>query len=159
LVLGQQQHTIGGGFNASEAFFGEMDEVRVWSLIRSASDIAQNQNTSLVGATDLSGNTAEAGLVAYYRFDEALGGVGHDAARHGHDATIGSGVLWFSHAFYCAGTALDLGNGLVDEQDIFEPLYPFSFTMWVRIVNSRPGPLATRSVLSTPPPAMFTLGY
>ena len=40
LTLGQDQDTVGGGFQSSEAFSGMLDEVRLYARVLSASDIA-----------------------------------------------------------------------------------------------------------------------
>src|SRR5262249_38375301 len=97
LVLGQDQDIIGGGFEAAEAFLGDMDEVRVWSVVRTSAQIAQNFNVALAGN--------EAGLVAYYRFNEGLGAKANDATGLGHHGTLRSGVNWLPHAPYNAGSA------------------------------------------------------
>jgi hypothetical protein len=72
LTLGVLQSTAASGSNF---FQGSLDEVRLWSQVRSASDIA---------AAYLAGpqaNLSQSGLVAYYSFDEGLpGGTNADAA-------------------------------------------------------------------------------
>jgi len=55
--------TLGCNPPINNCFNGEFDEVRVWNIARSATDIAQNYERSL------SGN--ESGLVGYWKFDEA----------------------------------------------------------------------------------------
>ncbi|MEQ6119295.1 LamG domain-containing protein, partial [Reichenbachiella sp. MALMAid0571] len=47
-------------------FFGQIDELRVWSIGRSASDVLNNKDNSLVGN--------EPGLEAYYRLDQGTAG-------------------------------------------------------------------------------------
>ncbi len=56
--------TIGAfeGASAANPFNGEMDEVRIWSKTRTASEIRETMMQTLAGT--------ETGLEAYYRFDE-----------------------------------------------------------------------------------------
>ncbi|MEQ1871679.1 MAG: LamG domain-containing protein, partial [Vicinamibacterales bacterium] len=60
-------------------FDGGMDDVRVWSVTRSAAEIAGARSTELTGS--------ESGLVGYWRFN---GGSGTSAVN---DATTGAGTL------------------------------------------------------------------
>ncbi|MEQ8604225.1 MAG: LamG-like jellyroll fold domain-containing protein [Marivibrio sp.] len=86
LVLGQDQDSVGGGFQPGEAYRGLMDEVRVWSAARSAEQIAASYDAQV--ATDA------ADLVAYYRADGYNGGNLLDGAANGNDASVsGAAVL------------------------------------------------------------------
>ena len=42
LVIGQEQDSVGGGFAASQAFLGTIDEVRVYNRVLSANEIKAN---------------------------------------------------------------------------------------------------------------------
>ncbi len=53
-----------GDIDAAQYFDGKQDDVRVWSDIRTASEMNDNQCTELVGD--------EAGLAAYWRLDNSL---------------------------------------------------------------------------------------
>jgi hypothetical protein len=76
---------IGSIDGASNMFKGEMDEVRVWSVTRSAGEIAADVAHSPAGA--------QAGLVAYWTFDDAInGGRSIDLSGSGNDVTLGDGV-------------------------------------------------------------------
>jgi hypothetical protein len=69
-------------------FRGQLDEVRVWTVVRSPSDIATDMRHS-------SGQAA-AGLVAYWTFDDATSiGRSIDLSGHGGDVTFGDGVAAF----------------------------------------------------------------
>ena len=77
--------TIDGSNNL---FKGELDEVRIWSVTRSASEVvADMQHSSGPGQT---------GLVAYWTFDDAdNGGISRDLSGMGNDVTLGDGfVAW-----------------------------------------------------------------
>ena len=50
---------------SGRTFAGTIDEVRIWNIARSATDIQSNMTTSFTGN--------EPGLVAYYKLDEGLG--------------------------------------------------------------------------------------
>ncbi|MFZ1080687.1 MAG: LamG domain-containing protein [Candidatus Kryptoniota bacterium] len=79
--------------NYTEYFNGVIDEVRIWNVVRSQSDIAENMRKELTGT--------EGGLVAYYKFDEALGStIIHDATSNHNDGKLyGNSMLVSSTAF------------------------------------------------------------
>jgi Concanavalin A-like lectin/glucanases superfamily len=70
---------------SAELYKGLMDEVRVWSVVRSAADIQKDMlHRSPQGDT---------GLVAYWTFDDAQsGGRSLDMTAGGNDVTLGDGV-------------------------------------------------------------------
>ncbi len=66
-------------------FAGEMDEVRVWTVTRSASQV--------MGDMQPSSGQGETGLVAYWTFDDANHvGFSVDLSGNGNDVTFGDGV-------------------------------------------------------------------
>jgi hypothetical protein len=76
--------TIGGYTEDGNYFSGMFDEFRVWNVARSASDITSTMKKTLVGN--------EAGLVAYFKFDETSGSSAADSVTTpGH--TAHNGVL------------------------------------------------------------------
>ncbi|MDB6068429.1 MAG: hypothetical protein JWR26_4637 [Pedosphaera sp.] len=79
---------IGAGplANDSAFFIGLIDDVRIWSVARSASDIVSNMFTPLTGA--------EPGLLAYYRFDEGAGSTTVDSSSNGRTGTLVNSPLW-----------------------------------------------------------------
>jgi hypothetical protein len=70
---------------SSELFAGELDEIRVWTVVRSAAEVQADMQH---------GPPAPApGLVAYWTFDDAgSGGRALDASGSGNDVTLGDGV-------------------------------------------------------------------
>lgn len=73
------------GLNNQE-FKGQIDEVRVWNVARSAAQIASTINSSVpVNA---------AGLVGYWKMDEGTGTTTADATANGNTGTLTSGPLW-----------------------------------------------------------------
>lgn len=72
--------------NYREYFRGDLDDVRVWNVVRSAAEIHANYNHVLTGT--------EPGLVAYWKFDEAPGATtALDATPNHNDATLENGAL------------------------------------------------------------------
>jgi hypothetical protein len=76
-----QKHLNFGFSNdaASQYLVGEMDELRVWEVVRTEEEIKDNMNKTLTGDEDL--------LFAYYRFDEVSGEVLPDLLE-GHDGVL-----------------------------------------------------------------------
>ena len=67
-------------------FTGSIDEVRVWNVARTASEIAADMRLRLIGN--------EPGLVGYYRFDEGAGTTALDATSRGNDAALRNGPTY-----------------------------------------------------------------
>ncbi|RKY05206.1 hypothetical protein DRP77_01660, partial [Candidatus Poribacteria bacterium] len=61
LVIGQDQDTLGGGFQIEQAFRGNIDEVMIWRVVRTAEQIREDMGRELIGTED--------GLVLYMRFE------------------------------------------------------------------------------------------
>jgi hypothetical protein len=64
------------------SFSGLMDEVRIWDIARSQSDIQNDKDKFLSGD--------ENGLVSYWHFDEGEGQVNYDSTINGYDGKLGS---------------------------------------------------------------------
>jgi len=79
---------IGGRQAVAQFFQGQIDEVRVWNLARTAIEIGNAKNHRLTGN--------EPGLVAYYPFDESNGKATRDASHHGLTGTLLGGPAWNS---------------------------------------------------------------
>ena len=67
-------------------FSGWIDEVRIWTTARNASEISTNKNRTLTGQED--------GLYAYYRFDEGSGTTVRDSGRAGQNGKLMHGPTW-----------------------------------------------------------------
>jgi hypothetical protein len=80
LRLGARGNDMATGFN------GVIDEVRLWNVARTATQIAQNMNQRLTGN--------EAGLAAYWQCDEGAGLTANDLTPNGNTATLINGPLW-----------------------------------------------------------------
>jgi hypothetical protein len=83
LKTGSSPLTIGGYPGENAYFAGLIDEFRVWSVARSASDIAGTMSKTLTGT--------EAGLVGYWQFNESSGTTAADSVTTaGHSAHAGT---------------------------------------------------------------------
>ena len=63
-------------------FGGFVDEVRIWNVARSQSEIRANKNISLLGN--------EAGLVGYWKFDEGAGQIVSDSTDNYNVGRLGT---------------------------------------------------------------------
>lgn len=78
------------GFNPARSDFaapfkGIIDEVRIWNIARTESEIQSTMNQSL--------NGNESGLIGYWKFDEGTGTITSDATSNHNDGSI-SGAMW-----------------------------------------------------------------
>jgi hypothetical protein len=70
-----------------EGFFdGKIDEVRIWEVARTQTEIQGYMNQSLTGEED--------GLIGYWRFDEGTATTVNDASINSNNGTISSAALW-----------------------------------------------------------------
>ena len=85
---------IGQRGNGGTFFNGQIDEVRLWSVARTAAQIATNRTVCLTGN--------EAGLAAYFRLDEGAGATTADATANGNTGALVNGPTWqAAGAFVC----------------------------------------------------------
>ena len=85
----QQDIQIGqlGNSRALYRFIGQMDELRFWNVCRTASEIKDNYQKTILGYSK--------GLVAYYKFDHlADNSVAIDASINNNMAFINNGSAW-----------------------------------------------------------------
>ncbi|MFL5447457.1 MAG: LamG domain-containing protein [Gemmatimonadales bacterium] len=75
VAFGREGSFPGGTFN------GSIDEIRIWKVVRSKSQIARSLTKRLLGS--------ETGLVGYWRFDEGTGQLATDATGHGLNGRLG----------------------------------------------------------------------
>lgn len=88
-----QPMTLGSGYAGD--FTGSIDEVRVWNIARSESELYQNLTTPLKGD--------EAGLVAYWRLDEGSGVYLSDSSGHARVGTLYRGPYIANGPTWSAG--------------------------------------------------------
>ena len=76
-----------GDFNSARYFSGHIDEVRLWNITRTESEILSKKDTVLSGD--------EQGLTAYYSFQENSGTVANDGqTQSNNDGSIRNGSTW-----------------------------------------------------------------
>ncbi|QYJ78035.1 tandem-95 repeat protein [Shewanella acanthi] len=73
---------IGKYYNNTNYFKGQLDEIRVWNIVRTEQEIRDNMLRTLPTPT------AQSGLVTYYQFDSASGTTLADVSGNGHDGTL-----------------------------------------------------------------------
>ncbi|MDQ2769052.1 MAG: FG-GAP-like repeat-containing protein [Bacteroidota bacterium] len=79
------------GLCGGESFNGSLDEVRIWSVARTAAQLNTAKGIGLPAGT--------AGLVAYYRFNEGSGTVANDATGNAANlATLVNSPTWTTDA-------------------------------------------------------------
>ena len=78
----------------SRYFAGQLDEVRIWNVVRTQTDIQDAMHRVLAGS--------ETGLVAYYQFDRAAGSVLPDLTTNAITGTLVNGPVWTASSFPCA---------------------------------------------------------
>jgi mannosyl-glycoprotein endo-beta-N-acetylglucosaminidase len=81
LLIGESPGFPGRVFN------GKIDEIRIWNVSRSQSQIQSTINTIL---TPEYYSTPDSGLVGYWRLDEGTGQTGEDLSYYSNDATLGT---------------------------------------------------------------------
>ena len=69
---------------------GALDEIRLWNVARSQSQIQAGMPAELTGA--------ESGLVGYWRFNEGTGGIAGDSSPWGQPATLTISPSWVAGA-------------------------------------------------------------
>jgi hypothetical protein len=72
--------------SAKNSFSGTIDEIRLWSRVRSQAELQASLNQRLVGQ--------ETQLVGYWRFDEAAGNRIYDQTDHKINGTLQGTVQW-----------------------------------------------------------------
>lgn len=77
--------TVNNGASFRSYYTGEIDEVRVWDVARTPTQIQSTMNTSIIGPMP--------NLVAAWNFDNISGVLVPDVTTHGNDGTIVGGAL------------------------------------------------------------------
>lgn len=89
----------GGGSTVFEPFEGEIDEVRVWDLVRTQQQIQDNM-------CKLHYTSYNSGLIAYWQLDEGSGTIANDLSQNGNNGTILYGATWIAED-YCSLVGLE----------------------------------------------------
>jgi len=79
--IGQEQETVGGGFDPNQALRGSLDEIRVWETRRTQFEITVCKDQHV--------NISEFGLIAYWQLNDGMGQMLEDATGNGYNGIIG----------------------------------------------------------------------
>lgn len=79
---------IGRGGASERSWSGKLDDVRVWNVVRTESQIRVNYRTELGGSPP--------GLVGSWRLDDGSGGIALDSSGSSQNATLLGGPTWSS---------------------------------------------------------------
>jgi predicted outer membrane repeat protein len=108
LPLAKISESFIGAWNASRYFNGKIDEVRIWNVVRTESDIAQNM------AAPLAHPATTSGLMAYYSFNQGI--------SNGYN--LGINTLVDSSAFALNGTLCNIA--LADSTSNWAPGFVYT---------------------------------
>jgi hypothetical protein len=86
LSTGDYLGEIAGSTTRTQFFRGSIDEIRVWNVARTTTEIQFHSHRPLIGN--------EPGLVAYYRCDESTGALMSDTTTNNLDAVLSSNVFF-----------------------------------------------------------------
>ncbi len=100
---------------------GDIDDIRLWRTVRTASEISSNYMTKLTGS--------EANLAAYWNFNEGEGIVAQDAGPNNYNGTLKNGPIWTPSQTSCWGVSIE------DNSTETIKVYPNPFTNEVLIDN------------------------
>ncbi|CAD7701100.1 unnamed protein product [Ostreobium quekettii] len=135
-MLGGEQDCFGGCTQGSQAFYGMMDEVRIWNTVRTKEQIFQfrRKTGSEVGK--------DGGLVAYWKFDNLGEGtqVAHDSSGKGNDLSLLADPEQLSDTISKQNLKEDLGIGAlkftnsyaVNRTVVNMPSKSFSIEFWAK---------------------------
>jgi hypothetical protein len=97
---------IGNYTGGGRPFLGSLDEVRIWSVGRSETEIVDNMNECLTGS--------ETGLQAYYQFEDGTGSTTvSDQTANGNDGTLQNmdeNTAWVNGSAVCSSCNLVLAE-------------------------------------------------
>ncbi|OGZ57555.1 MAG: hypothetical protein A2827_03025 [Candidatus Spechtbacteria bacterium RIFCSPHIGHO2_01_FULL_43_30] len=90
LVLGQEQDSVGGGFDSSVGFVGNIDEVYAYNRVLTSGEVSQLYNGTY---------SSRNGLVGLWHFDEGGGSTLSDSSNRGNNGTI-FGASWMEGGMF-----------------------------------------------------------
>ena len=82
LVFGQEQDSVGGGFNSEQIFVGTMDDIRLFNDVRTSTEV------STYAGIDTTVSSSESGLVANWLASSSSGSTVDDVTSGNRDMTL-----------------------------------------------------------------------
>lgn len=80
------QHNIGSNGGTTSFFAGQIDELRLWTTARTATQIANNRLLTV--------SASSTGLFAYYPFNEEVGSTLQDVSSNMYNGSVQNGATW-----------------------------------------------------------------
>ena len=123
LRLGQDRAGLG-------SFDGQLDDLRVWSSVRSVGEIRRNMYQQLKGS--------EPNLVGYWDFDDGSGTTLSDRTTHSNHGSFNDSPAWtVSGAFAGSGNALDFDGTndhlVISDHSSLDLTNSFTIEAWIRL--------------------------
>jgi gliding motility-associated-like protein len=100
--------SLGLGWGISNPLYGNLDEVRIWSRVRTAAEIAANYNKCVTGN--------ETNLVLYYPCNQSAGSLAVDATPSGNDGVLVNSTSWSVQQPVLTGSLCVNCNGTCNEK-------------------------------------------
>jgi hypothetical protein len=116
LVLGQDQDKVGGGFDAQQSYTGELDEIRLWKVERSAANIASELRGII--EYESAGSTSAADLISYWRFDDGAGMIAKDLGQYNNHFTIVTDITASYYVYWSEGVFTNVEVAVVDDDAV-----------------------------------------
>ncbi len=136
LLVGESPGFPGRVFN------GKIDEVRIWNVSRTQSQIQSTMNTIL---TSEYYSTPDSGLAGYWRLDEGIGQTAEDLSFYSNIATLGSTVnadvndpQWTEANILIVNLEAEDGNDFIPDKFSLSQNYPNPFNPSTKINYSVP---------------------
>ncbi len=99
---------IGNDESTGMTFEGNIDEVRLWTMVRTPEQIQASMNSYISGNED--------GLVGYWRMDEGNGETIEDRSGNGNEGIV-SAAEWIQGVHLFPASTDDDGDGVVNSED------------------------------------------
>ena len=126
-------------------FNGKIDEIRIWNVARSQSQIQSTMNTVLSPEYY---STADSGLAGYWRLDEGTGQIAQDLSSFSNNATLGTTInpetndpTWVSANILIVNVKDENNNNSSPNEFILSQNYPNPFnpttTIEIQITDFR----------------------
>jgi hypothetical protein len=110
-------------------FNGIIDEVRIWNIARTESEVQSTMNQALIGN--------EAGLTGYWKFDEGTDTIAYDATGNHNNGAI-SGATWvISGVLHVVETIGGIPEDFSLEQNYPNPFNPNTKIRWQSPISGR----------------------
>lgn len=143
LLIGESPGFPGRVFN------GKIDEVRIWNVARTQSQIQSTMNTIL---TQEYYSTPDSGLAGYWQLDEGIGQSASDLSFYANNATLGTSAnpdandpVWVEANILIVGVEDENNNIFLPTRFYLSQNYPNPFNPTTRIKYTIPAVIASEA--------------